>query len=58
MLSLRDTDKYPLFISARLDGTGERLKTRMAQHTSIKDWLELDHSREDSPLRQGQKRVS
>ena len=30
----------------------------MAAHTSIKEWLELDESKEDSPLRQGQKRVS
>lgn len=43
---------------ARLDGTGERLKTRMAAHTSIKEWLELDtDSRDDRPLRHGQKRV-
>ena len=46
-----------MLISARLDGTGDRLKTRMAAHTSIKDWLELDDTRDDSPLRTGQKRV-
>lgn len=42
---------------ARLDGTGDRMKTRMAAHTSIKEWLELDDTRDDSPLRTGQKRV-
>ena len=34
------------------------MKTRMAAHTSIKEWLELDtDTRDDSPLRTGQKRV-
>lgn len=51
------TNETLLLISARLDGTGDRLKTRMAAHTSIKDWLELDDTRDDSPLRTGQKRV-
>jgi len=33
------------------------VKTRMAAHTSIKEWLELDDTRDDSPLQSGQKRV-
>ena len=57
MKSLTGTNPPFLLISARLDGTGDRLKTRMAAHTSIKEWLELDDTREDSPLRHGQKRV-
>lgn len=42
-------------LTARLDGTGERVKERMSQHASIEDWLELG---EDArPARKGEKRV-
>ena len=34
-------DECPLF-AARLDGTGERGRERLAQHHTIEDWLELD----------------
>ena len=34
-------DTCPLF-AARLDGTGERGRERLAQHHTIEDWLELD----------------
>ena len=42
-------------VSARLDGTGEKMKTKLSQHNTIEDWLELEEAR---PARQGQKRVS
>ena len=34
-------DECPLF-AARLDGTGERGRERLAQHHTIEDWLELE----------------
>jgi len=40
---------------ARLDGTGDKMKSRMSQHDSIEDWLELNEDKK--PMRQGQKRV-
>jgi len=43
---------------ARLDGTGEKVRSRLAQHTTIEDWLELGGTEDTrGPLRQGQKRV-
>merc|ERR1712098_941414 len=41
---------------ARLDGTGDKMRSRMSQHDSIEDWLELSNE-ENKPTRQGQKRV-
>ena len=40
--------------SARLDGTGEKVRSRLSQHATIEDWLELETV---LPARQGQKRV-
>ena len=34
-------DTCPLF-AARLDGTGERGRERLARHHTIEDWLELE----------------
>jgi len=43
---------------ARLDGTGEKVRSRLAQHRTIEDWLELGGPEETKrPLRLGQKRV-
>ena len=44
-------------ISARLDGTGEKVRSRLAQHTTNEDWLELGEET-NRPLKLGQKRVS
>ena len=53
VLAVQICGLYVLF-SARLDGTGEKVRSRLAQHSSIEDWLELETVR---PARQGQKRV-
>ena len=53
VLAVQISGLYVLF-SARLDGTGEKVRSRLAQHSSIEDWLELETVR---PVRQGQKRV-
>merc|ERR1719266_2608101 len=42
---------------ARLDGTGEKVRCRLAQHRTIEDWLELGLEETRRPVRQGQKRV-
>jgi len=41
---------------ARLDGTTEKLRSKLAEHSTIEDWLELgeDYNR---PAQQGKKRV-
>jgi len=43
---------------ARLDGTGEKMRSKMSQHSSIEDWLELGSEIVDrKPTKLGQKRV-
>jgi len=42
--------------SAKLDGTTEKVKSRLAQHTSIEDWLELGDDY-NKPAETGKKRV-
>ena len=44
-------------LSARLDGTGEKVRSRLAQHATIEDWLELGLEEKARPVRLGQKRV-
>ena len=47
-----------IYISARLDGTGEKMRSKMSQHSSIEDWLELGSEIVDrKPTKLGQKRV-
>ena len=47
-----------IYISARLDGTGEKMRSKMSQHSSIEDWLELGAEIVDrKPTKLGQKRV-
>merc|ERR1719237_1964040 len=41
---------------AKLDGTTEKVKSRLAQHTSIEDWLELGDDY-NKPSETGKKRV-
>jgi hypothetical protein len=41
--------------SARLDGTTEKVRSKLAQHASIEDWLELGDSA--ATHRDGKKRV-
>ena len=42
--------------SARLDGTTEKVRSKLAQHASIEDWLELGDS-SAATHRDGKKRV-
>ena len=53
VLAVQISGVYCVLFSARLDGTGEKVRSRLAQHSSIEDWLELETVR---PARQGQKR--
>ena len=47
-----------IYDSARLDGTGEKMRSKMSQHSSIEDWLELGAEIVDrKPTKLGQKRV-
>jgi hypothetical protein len=41
--------------SARLDGTTEKVRSKLAQHASIEDWLELGDTA--ATHRDGKKRV-
>jgi len=41
---------------ARLDGTTEKVRTKLAQHSTIEDWLELGEDY-NKPVQHGKKRV-
>merc|ERR1712129_261004 len=45
-----------LVFSAKLDGTTDKVKSKLAQHTSIEDWLELGDNY-NKPVQVGKKRV-